>query len=77
MTRKTILVKNRGSIEDVNISAMHWTEFTEELKLYYFLATARPTHNLLHEFSALLENGSDCYAEFRPRAKNNQNQYVK
>ena len=34
-----------GSVEDVNISALHWTEFTGELKLQYFVATAGPTHN--------------------------------
>ena len=39
--------KDHGSVEDVKISALHWTEFTGELNLQHFVATAGPTHNLL------------------------------
>ena len=34
--------KDQCSIEDVSISALQWTEFTGELKLRYFVATAVP-----------------------------------
>ena len=39
--------KDHGSVEDVNISALYWTEFTGELNLQYFVTTAGPTHSLL------------------------------
>ena len=41
--------KDQGSVEDVIISALLWTEFTKALKLHYFVATAILTLNLSPE----------------------------
>ncbi len=37
--------KDQVPIEDVNISALYWTEFTGELRLHYSMVSSWPTNN--------------------------------